>query len=134
MPAKRTTFPPARALESELRYRSLVAQVRAITFIADWAPDAPLRFVSPQIEAVLGFPPDAWTADQGLRAARLHPDDRDRVLEAGRRAHAEESMLDAEYRMVAADGSVVWFRERAAVVRDADGRPTHTEGVLVDVT
>ena len=112
-----------RAIEGELRYRSLVEQIQAITYVADWAPDAPLRFVSPQIEGLLGFPPEAWISDQGLWAARLHPEDRERVLAGERRAHAEEAALDAEYRMIAADGSVVWFWERAAIVRDAAGRP-----------
>src|SRR4051794_36413499 len=134
MPAKRFTSPPPRPLESELSYRSLIEQIGAITYVADWAPEAPLRLVSPQIEGLLGFPPEAWIADQGLRTARLHPDDRDRVLDAERRAHAEESPLDAEYRMLAADGSVVWLWARAVIVRDADGRPTHTQGLLVDVT
>ena len=123
-----------RAIEGELRYRSLVEQIQAITYVADWAPDAPLRFVSPQIEGLLGFPPEDWVSDRGLWAARLHPEDRERVLAGERRAHAEETDLDAEYRMIAADGSVVWFWERAAIVRDAAGRPAHTQGVMVDVT
>ena len=36
--------------------------------------------------------------------------------------------------MLAADGSVVWFWERATIVRDADGRPALTQGVMVDIT
>src|SRR5918998_565884 len=137
MPVKRSITPPPTAsapVPDALHYRSLVEQIQAITYIADWAPDAPLRFVSPQIEGLLGFPPEAWVADGGLWAARLHPEDRDRVLAEERSAHAEEADIDAEYRMVAADGSVVWFWERASIVRDASGRPTHTQGVMVDVT
>jgi diguanylate cyclase (GGDEF)-like protein/PAS domain S-box-containing protein len=139
MPFKRTISPahdrfPSDEVESDLRYRSLVEQIHAIAYVADWTPEAPLRFVSPQIESVLGFPPEAWVADQALRASRLHPDDRARVLAAERRSHAEESDLDAEYRMVAADGSVVWFWDRAVIVRAPDGRPSHTQGVMVDVT
>ena len=139
MPAKRTTPPTSvhsvsDGIESELRYRSLVEQIQAITYVADWAPDAPLRFVSPQIERLLGFPPEDWVTDRALWSARLHPDDRERVLAGERRAHAEEAELDAEYRMIAADGSVVWFWERAAIVRDAPGRPAHTQGVMVDIT
>src|SRR5215211_5318591 len=138
MPSKRTTSRPtdrfSEAIESELRYRSLVEQIEAVTYVADWAPDAPLRFVSPQIEGLLGFPAEAWVEDQALWADRLHPDDRERVLEGERRAHDEEGDLDQEYRMIAADGSVVWLWERAAIVRDESGRPTHTQGVMVDVT
>src|SRR5215210_1147891 len=135
MPAKRTTTPPPpRSLESEPRHRSLVERMQAIAYVADWSAEAPLLFVSPQIEGLLGFPPDAWIADQGLWAARLHPDDRGRVLEEQRRAQAGGSPLDAEYRMMAADGSVVWLRDRTAPVGDAGAGPARTHGVLVDVT
>ena len=139
MPAKRTTSPPtdgsvSDAIGTEPRYRSLVEQIQAVTYVADWAPDAPLRFVSPQIEGLLGFPPHALVGDHGLWSERLHPDDRERVLAAERAAHAEQTDLDEEYRMIAADGSIVWCWERAAIVRDADGRPTHTQGVMVDIT
>src|SRR3954453_20040505 len=136
MPFKRTISPAqdrfaSDEVESDLRYRSLVEQIHAIAYVADWTPEAPVRFVSPQIESVLGFPPEAWVADQALRASRLHPDDRARVLEAGRRSHAEESALAAEYRLVAAGGAVFWFWDRAVIVRASDGRPSHTQGVMV---
>jgi PAS domain-containing protein len=41
------------------RYRNLVEQVPAVSYIADWSPEATFVYVSPQIEAMLGFPPSA---------------------------------------------------------------------------
>jgi diguanylate cyclase (GGDEF)-like protein/PAS domain S-box-containing protein len=137
MPSKRTTSPPPdRFVRDPIEngYRSLVEQIPTVTYVADWAPDAPLRFVSAHIEELLGFTPEAWVEDESLWTERLHPEDRDRVLAGERRAHTDESDLDQEYRMIAADGSVVWLRERASIVRDEAGRPTHTQGVLVDIT
>jgi diguanylate cyclase (GGDEF)-like protein/PAS domain S-box-containing protein len=121
-------------VEGELRYRRLVEQIHAVTYIAEWAPGMPLRYVSPQIEALLGFPPEAWIADPELRTGRLHPADRERVLAGARRAFEAEEPFDAEYRMVAADGSLLWLWERATIVRDHDGGPSCCQGVLVDVT
>jgi diguanylate cyclase (GGDEF)-like protein/PAS domain S-box-containing protein len=120
--------------ETEQLYRTLVEQIRAVTYIADWTPTAPLRYVSPQIEGLLGFPPEAWIEHDSLWASRLHPDDRERVLAEERRTYAAEESFDAEYRMIAADGSVVWFWERDTIVRDDDGRPLFSQGVMVDIT
>ena len=122
------------AVESDRRYRTLVEQIHAITYIADWAPGPSLRYVSPQIEGLLGFPAEAWVADQEMWARRLHPDDRERVLAEDRRAHEAQERFEAEYRMVAADGSVVWFWERSTIERDDRGRPVRSQGVMVDVT
>ena len=50
------------------------------------------------------------------------------------RTFQHEVEFDREYRLIAADGSVKWVWERDAIVRDVDGRPLHTEGVMVDIT
>ncbi len=122
------------AVDGEHRYRVLVEQIHAVTYTADWSPEAPLRYVSPQIEPLLGFPAGAWVAEPELWARQLHPEDRERVLAEERRTHAAAATLDHEYRMVAADGSAVWFWERATIVRYAIGQPLLTQGVRLDIT
>jgi diguanylate cyclase (GGDEF)-like protein/PAS domain S-box-containing protein len=122
------------AVAAERRYRQLVEQIHAVSYIADWTPDAPFRYISPQIEDLLGFPAGDWIDDPDLWARQLHPEDRDRVLGDERRTHGEEEVYEGEFRMLAADGSVRWIWERAAIVRDDSGRPAASQGVLVDVT
>jgi len=117
----------------EQRYRSLVEQVPAVAYVAAWDPDAPFVYVAPQIEDMLGFPPERWVEEPDLWERRLHPEDREAVIDGERRAFEEEAVLDREFRMVAADGAVVWVWERDTIVRGHDGRPSHTEGVLVDI-
>jgi diguanylate cyclase (GGDEF)-like protein/PAS domain S-box-containing protein len=119
---------------AERRYRSLVEQIHAVSYIADWSVEGPLRYVSPQIEELLGFPSERWLDDPGLWARQLHPDDRERVLAEAHRTHADEETFDAEYRLLAADGSVRWLWERDTIVRDEGGRAVASQGVLVDVT
>jgi PAS domain S-box-containing protein len=90
--------------------------------------------VSPQIEAAIGFTPEEYAANPDTWRQRLHPDDRDRVLADVARCQASGGPLVSEYRMVARDGRVVWFRDQAAIVRDAAGRPLVLQGVMLDIT
>ena len=49
--------------------------------LADAGEYGAWRYVSPQIEAILGYSPEEWCDDPELWANRLHPDDRDHVIE-----------------------------------------------------
>jgi diguanylate cyclase (GGDEF)-like protein/PAS domain S-box-containing protein len=118
----------------EVHYRMLVEQIPAVTYIADFTADAPFLYISPQIETLLGFPRERWVEEDELWAERIHPDDRERVLEAERRTFEQAIPYEGEFRMVAADGRVVWIWERDTIIRDDEGRPVCTQGVLVDVT
>jgi PAS domain S-box-containing protein len=122
----------------EATFRALVEQIPAIVYV--WAvrggtDDIVDEYVSPQIEAILGFRPDEWTNDPSLWVRRLHEDDRKDVLaEASRSVDAGEPFR-MEYRMVAKDGRVVWLSDRAAVLaRDEAGRAVRYQGVQLDVT
>ena len=48
----------------------------------------------------------------------IHPDDRERVLQAALTWHAHGA-YDDEYRIVCADGAVRWVRDRTFPMRDA---------------
>ena len=79
--------------------RSLLHRVPAILYTADARPFGAWRYVSPQIEAILGFTPEEWTADPNLWARQLHPDDREGVLAAeAKTVHGGPSLGAAEYR------------------------------------
>ena len=58
-------------MPAEVRYRMLVEQIPAVTYIADFTADAPFLYVSPQIEQLLGFPVDSWieTTTSGASAS-----------------------------------------------------------------
>jgi diguanylate cyclase (GGDEF)-like protein/PAS domain S-box-containing protein len=115
-------------------YRSLLEQIPAVTYVAEFGEDSTLRYVSPQIERLLGYPPSAFLADPGLWYRCVHPDDLAGVrAEELRTFHAEEP-FDFESRMVHRDGHEVLVWERDTIIRDDHGTPTHTQGVLVDIT
>ncbi len=122
---------------AELHYRLLVEQVPAVVYTAEPGADGRWRYVSPQIERMLGYTPQEWTDAPSLWAARIHPDDRDAVLrheqDVVRTATEVETHPSITYRMLHRDGRTVWVRDDALVLRDRDGRPSF-HGVLMDVT
>ncbi len=127
--------------ESEERYRELVERQPAVVYMAEPGPEGRWTYVSPQIERMLGFTPDEWTADSGMWLSRVHPDDRERVsageealarLAERARDTAELPVLATEYRMVARDGHDVWVRDEAFFVRSDD--PLLLRGLLLDIT
>ncbi len=122
-----------RLREAEGRYRSLVEQLPAVSYVAEPGPKGHWRYVSPQLERMLGFTPDEWMADPGLWARRIHPEDRDRVLEEEQRDAIVSVPVASEYRMIARDGRVVWIRDEG-VLRPGPGERPYYEGMLTDVT
>jgi len=122
------------ARAAEERFRGLVESIQAIPYIADWDALGTIRYISPQVEGVLGYPAARWYAGPDPWEAGLHPEDRERVLEESARTYTEERDFTCEYRMHAADGRVVWIAERETIVRDERGRPSFCHGVMFDIT
>ena len=118
-------------------FRGLIEHLPAIVYIEELPNEATqgtLRYVSPQVEQLLGFTVDEWLGEPLGWARQLHPDDRERIRATYERVEQTGEPFRAEYRMYARDGSIRWFREEATVVRDAQGRATHWQGVMFDVT
>jgi diguanylate cyclase (GGDEF)-like protein/PAS domain S-box-containing protein len=116
------------------RFRALVEDLPAISYLADFTGAFTLRYVSPQIESVLGFSPEDWIADEEACVLALHPQDRERIVAEAEACIAAELPFDFEYRMIAADGRVLWIWEKTSIQRDAEGRPHAVNGVMLDVT
>ncbi|HUG89599.1 MAG TPA: PAS domain S-box protein, partial [Planctomycetaceae bacterium] len=127
----------ARLRHAETRYRTLVEEIPAVTFMAaldDSASEISELYVSPQIETLLGFSQKEWLEDPVLWFTRLHPDDRDRWHVEFARTCATAEPFDAVYRFLARDGRTVWVHGHAKVVRDKEGRPLFLQGIAFDIT
>jgi PAS domain S-box-containing protein len=125
-----------RLRETEARFRQLVEQVPAATYVDEPDPVTGVwrsTYVSPQVEQLLGVPPDEALVDTATWAARVHPEDVDAALAATERHYRTGEPLYAEYRMFHRDGHEVWIRDQAALYVDADGR-RYSQGVYIDVT
>jgi PAS domain S-box-containing protein len=122
-----------RAREAEAKYRTLVEQLPLATYINDLGMPVHTRYISPQIESMLGFPVADWFEPDFLRT-RIHPDDLERVLVETERTHASGQDFRMEYRLIAADGRVIWVLDETVAVRDEEYRPLFLQGFLLDVT
>ena len=122
-----------RLRETEAKYRTLVEQIPLATYINSVGLPVQTTYMSPQIEAMLGFPSGDWLKPD-FYASRLHPDDRERVLAEVERTHLTGEDFRLEYRLIAADGHVVWVLDETVAVRDDEYRPIVLQGFLVDIT
>jgi diguanylate cyclase (GGDEF)-like protein/PAS domain S-box-containing protein len=108
-------------------------ELPAVSYIAEPGAKGTWQYVSPQLERMLGFSQEEWTADPTLWARRIHPEDRDRVLEEEERDSILGVPLASEYRMITKDGRVIWVRDEG-VLRAERGERVHYEGMLTNVT
>ncbi len=118
--------------EAEAKYRTLVEQVAAISYIAELGLEGQWLYVSPQVEAMFGFSADEWLADSQLWIRQVHPEDY-HVVEAAEEASKRGERYQAEYRVIRKDGRIIWVSDTAVVVPGSDSHPL-MEGIIVDIT
>jgi PAS domain S-box-containing protein len=110
----------------------LIGTIDGIVWEAD-AATFRFTFVSAQAERLLGYPISAWIDDPGFWAAHIHPVDREASVRYCVECTGEGRDHQFDYRMLAADGRVVWLQDRVTV-HLVDGRPVTLRGVMVDIT
>ncbi|WP_170229698.1 ATP-binding protein [Polyangium fumosum] len=101
-----------------------------------WEVDADtfsFTYVSAHAEQILGYTVAQWLAEPTFWVDHIHPDDRHWCVALCKEATARGEPHRFEYRMIAADGRVVWLRDYVRVVLD-QGRPARLRGVMVDIT
>ena len=117
---------------SEQQFANLINNVDGIVWEADVEAVA-MTFVSYQAERILGYPLKAWLESKTFWQDHVHPEDRASVVEYCTAQTQRGQSYDFEYRMIAADGRVVWVRDLVAVTVK-EGKPTGLRGIMVDIT
>jgi PAS domain S-box-containing protein len=114
---------------ADTRFRTLVEQIPAVTYIQSPYGAKPMEYVSPQIEDMLGYSPRTEAIDDEFLIGMLHPDDRQRFLAEDARTDETGEPFRIEYRQYTKDGRMVWVRDEAVLVRDEEGLPLYWLGV-----
>jgi len=121
------------ALEKTKReYEQLVNSVKGIVWEADLSTFQ-FTLVSQEAERLLGYPCKRWIEEPSFWQNHIHPEDRDRAIEYCIQNSVQNDYYEFEYRMIAANGDVVWLRDLVTVVWDKVKR-TKLQGVMVDIT
>jgi PAS domain S-box-containing protein len=119
--------------EAEAKYRSLVEELPAILYLDKADETGSSHYISPQVETMLGYPPSAYELDPDLWHSQIYPQDYDRAVATIERTLREGESTE-EYRMVAADGRVVWVRDSSILIRDEGGKPQFVQGFIENIT
>jgi PAS domain S-box-containing protein len=118
----------------EAKYRALLEQIPAVVFMAYIDRGTSEAYVSPEIEATLGYSRGDWLEDPARWYERIHPDDKQRWTLETAEMIVSGKPLRSFYRVIAQNGRVVWFRCDARMVRRPDGQPWFIHGVAFDIS
>lgn len=113
-------------------YKTLLESTKAIPWKIDWKT---MRFayIGPQIEALLGWSPASWVSAEDW-ASRMHPEDREWVVNFCVSQSREGCDHEADYRALTKDGRYVWIRDVVHVVRNEDGEVDSLVGFMFDIS
>lgn len=113
-------------------YKTLLESTRAIPWKIDWTT-MQFAYIGPQIEPLLGWSQDSWcTADDW--AMRIHPEDRERVVNFCISQSKAGVDHEADYRALTKDNGYVWIRDVVHVVRTGQGEVEALVGFMFDIS
>ena len=113
-------------------YKTLLESTQAIPWKIDWQT---MRFayIGPQIERLLGWSPASWVSVEDW-ATRIHPEDRERVVNFCVAQSKAGTDHEADYRALTQDGNHVWIRDVVHVVRNENGEVDSLVGFMFDIS
>ncbi|MFN6488158.1 MULTISPECIES: PAS domain S-box protein [unclassified Nostoc] len=117
--------------QSEKRLKMLTEKVRMIPWEVN-ATTGNFTYVGPQTFEILGYQLSDWYTDD-FWAKHMHPEDREWAIEYCLESSLLLNNYEFEYRMLAADGRVVWLYDIVNVVRDENG-PQLLHGFMIDIS
>lgn len=119
---------------NEARYQSFIENIPAITYINDLSEEAKTTYISPQIDKLLGYTQKEFLDDPLFWKKIIYPDDYDSVMAENKKSVSSLESFKCEYRLIAKSGEIVWVKDEANVVYNAQGQPQYWLGVWSDIS
>jgi len=114
------------------RFKDLIDSVNGMVWEVDVAT-MQFTFMSPQAEALLGYPVEQWLSSPTFWVDHIHPEDQNWAPQYCLEEIHKHRAHTFEYRMLAADGRTVWIRDLVSVLVES-GRATKLRGIMEDIT
>ncbi len=114
---------------SEQRYRHLFERVPIGLYRS--TPDGRILEANPALARIYGFPSVEALLQVSAYDLYVDPEERHRWLDT---LQEQDVVRHYELRQRRADGRIIWVRDTARVVRDAEGKVLYYEGSIEDIT
>ncbi len=120
--------------QGEERFRRVISSISDHVYATEITAEGERvnLYISPNVASLTGYPVEKFSSDWNFWAGSvIHPDDRARAA-----VHALQLPLQAsgeiEYRLVRADGQIIWVRDKARVEQQGDSKVVY--GIVSDIT
>jgi PAS domain S-box-containing protein len=121
----------AALIESEHRFRQMAENIGEIFWLYDFG-ESRILFANAAFEQIFGRSVQALLENSAVWHNAIHPEDREWVLAEFRRER--EGPREIKYRILHADGTVRWLRDRSFPILEPDGRVPRVAGIAADIT
>ncbi len=118
---------------SRQKYYDLIQSSDGVVWEYDLATDL-FSFVSDRAVALLGYPISDWLSQPNFWCYHIHPEDLNLALSCYQEAIQNRHRRESEYRMIAADGRIVWVYDISTPGYDRSGNLVSTTGLLIDIS
>jgi diguanylate cyclase (GGDEF)-like protein/PAS domain S-box-containing protein len=118
--------------KSEERWQIALSVVQMGTW--DWHQHSGELRWSKELERLYGMQPEEFDGRYETFLAKVHPRDRDSVLQAFEQALQQGQEYNIEFRVLWDDSSIHWLASKGTVLYDEEGRPNQMVGVDIDIT
>jgi diguanylate cyclase (GGDEF)-like protein/PAS domain S-box-containing protein len=115
------------------KYRDFIENLPVLLYAVKPSPPYTPIYLSPAFE-MFGYPLEDWLHDPDIWLRVIHEEDRQRVFQETVDSTLTGRRVQYEYRVIGADGTVYWVKDRGCLIRDSSGRVTHRQGVIADIT
>jgi two-component system, sensor histidine kinase and response regulator len=120
-------------LRQEQQFRSLIRNIPGISLRFLMSEQRPLVFISEAVEAMTGWPADAFLKDGKSYDDLIHPQDLPRFVSEVLQVVQERRSYSVEYRLRHRAGHFFWVWGRGAATYDEQGAPLWIDGIVLDI-
>ncbi len=123
-----------RTLEDRKELEQIINFSPAVVFLWCNKEGWPVEYVSENVSQ-FGYVPEDFYNQELVFADIIHPDDLERIrAEVSQFSQQELSEFIQEYRIITKKGETRWIDDRTWVRRDSEGKATHFQGIVLDIT
>jgi diguanylate cyclase (GGDEF)-like protein/PAS domain S-box-containing protein len=115
------------------RYKTLVEQITAVTYVDANDIECTPIFMSPQMQTLFGYSDQEWRSNPSLWPDIVHQDDRERVVAEHERTFNTGEPFNMDYRVYTKCGKVIWIHDESVLAVDPNGMETW-QGVMYDIS